>query len=133
MVKKPAKKVLPKRAGAELAPGYAAIGSVTLAQYTARISKVTVSGPKKGKKGKKATFKVKITNSGRDNANGVKLKVSGRGLRFKTYVGKIAGGKTRTVKVKLKAKKPGKIKAKFKVTSSNAGGKTVRKKITVKK
>lgn len=132
LVKKPAKKVLPKRAGAELAPGYAAIGSVTLAQYTARISKVTVSGPKKGKKGKKATFKVKITNSGRDNANGVKLKVSGRGLRFKTYVGKIAGGKTRTVKVKVRMKKKGKVKASFKVTSRNAGAKTVKKTLRVK-
>ena len=45
----------------------------------------------------------------------------------------IEAGKTRTVKVKLKPKKPGKIKATFKVTSENAGGKTVKKKIKVKK
>ena len=42
-------------------------------------------------------------------------------------------GKTRTVKVKLKPKKPGKVKASFKVTSKNAGGKTVKKKIKVRK
>jgi hypothetical protein len=41
--------------------------------------------------------------------------------------------KTSTVKVKLKAKKPGKVKLTFKVTSSNAGGKTVKQKIKVKK
>ena len=38
-----------------------------------------------------------------------------------------------THKLKLKAKKPGKVKLKLKVTSKNAGGKTVKKKIKVKK
>ena len=99
----------------------------------AKISKVKVSGPGKVKKGKKATYKVKITNSGNAAATGVRLKVSGRGVSFNTSVGKIAAGKTKTVKVKLKPKKPGKVKATFKVTSSNAGGKTVKKTITVKR
>ncbi|MGA7435789.1 MAG: FG-GAP-like repeat-containing protein, partial [Solirubrobacterales bacterium] len=99
----------------------------------AKIKKVKVSGPKKAKKGKKATYKVKITNSGGAVATGVRLKVKGRGLSFNTSVSKIKGGTTRTVKVKLKPKKPGKFKASFKVTSKNAGGKTVKKKITVRK
>ena len=55
----------------------------------AKISKVKVSGPSKVKKGKKATYKVKITNSGNAAATGVRLKVSGRGLSFNTSVGKI--------------------------------------------
>ena len=63
----------------------------------------------------------------------MRLKVSGKGLSFDTSVGKIAAGKTRTAKVKVKPKKPGKVKAKFKVTSGNAGGKTAKKKITVRK
>ena len=99
----------------------------------AGFGKVSVSGPAKAKKGKKATYKVKISNSGNAEATGVKLRVSGRGLSFSTSVGKIAGGKTRTVKVRLKPKKPGKVNASFKVTSENAGGKTVKKKITVRK
>ncbi len=99
----------------------------------ARISKVKVNGPRKVKKGKKATYKVKISNSGTIGATGVRLKVSGRGVSFKTSVGKIAAAKTRTVKVKLKPKKPGKVKASFKVTSKNAGGKTVKKRIKVRK
>ena len=37
------------------------------------------------------------------------------------------------INLKLKAKKPGKVKVTFKVTSKNAGGKTVKKKIKVKK
>ena len=45
----------------------------------------------------------------------------------------VGAKKTRTVKVRLKAKKAGKVKVSFKVTSSNAGGKTVKKKIKVKK
>ena len=94
---------------------------------------MSVKGPKKVKKGKKATYKVKISNSGNIDATGVKLKVKGKGVKAKKLVGKIAAGKTRTVKVKVKPKKPGKVKAKFRVTSGNAGGKTAKKKIKVKK
>ena len=101
--------------------------------YRAKISKVRVSGPAKVKRGKKVTYKVKITNSGNKTATGVRLKVRGRGVSFNTSVGKIGAKKTRTVKVRLKAKKPGKVKVAFKVTSKNAGGKTVKKKIRVKR
>jgi DNA-binding beta-propeller fold protein YncE len=99
----------------------------------AKIGKVKVKGPSKVKKGKKATYKVKISNSGNAQATGVKLKVKGKGAKAKKKVGKIAAGKTKTVKVKLKFKKSGKVKLTFKVTSSNAGGKSVKKKIKVKK
>ena len=63
----------------------------------------------------------------------MRLKVSGRGLKSKASVGVIQGGSTSVVKVKLKPKKPGKVKATFKVTSENTGGKTVKKKIRVRK
>jgi hypothetical protein len=42
-------------------------------------------------------------------------------------------GFSKTVKVKAKSRKSGKVKVSFKVTSKNAGGKTVKKKVTVKK
>ncbi len=99
----------------------------------ARISKVRVSGPKKAKKGKKATYRVKITNSGNAQATGVRVRVSGKGLRAKKSVGKIPAGKARVVKLKLKPKGLGKIKASFKVTSKNAGKRTARKTITVRR
>ena len=101
--------------------------------YRARIGKVKVSGPRKVKRKKKATYKVKITNSGNAKATGVGLKVRGRGANSKKSVGKIAATKTRTVKVKVKPKRIGRVKLKFKVTSNSAGGKTVEKKIRVKK
>ena len=63
----------------------------------------------------------------------MKLKVKGRGLKPKETVGRIAAGKARTVKVRLKFKKPGKVKAAFKVTSKNAGGRTAKKTIKVRK
>lgn len=97
------------------------------------INKVTVSGPKKLRKGKEATYKVKISNSGKATAGGVMVKVSGKGIKAKESVGNIAAGKTKAVKIKIKPKKPGKIKASFKVSSKNAGGKTVKKRITVRK
>ena len=105
----------------------------TAAPSKATINKLSVTGPAKVKKGKKATYKVKVSNSGNANATGVSLKVSGKGVSLNTSIGEVAAGKTRTVKVKLEPKKTGKIKVTFKVTSSNAGGKTVKKTITVTK
>ena len=61
------------------------------------------------------------------------FKVEGRGASLNTSVGKAAAGMSRTVKIRLKPKKLGKVKLTFKATSSNAGGKTVKKRITVRK
>ena len=101
--------------------------------YEARIGKVKVKGPAKAKKGKKATYKVTVSNSGNAEATGVKLQVKGKGVKAKKNAGTIPAGASKTVKVKLKFKKPGKVKTTFKVTSSNAGGKTVTRKIKVNK
>ncbi len=99
----------------------------------ASIGKAKVKGPGKVKKGKKATYKVRIKNSGNAGATGVKVKVKGKGVKARKKVGKIAAGKSKTVKIKLKPKKPGSVKLTFKVTSRNAGGKTVKKRIKVKR
>ena len=81
---------------------------------------------------RKVTYKVRITNSGKATATGVRIKVSGRGISFKALVGKVSAGKSRTVKVKLKPGESGRIKISFKVTSDNAGGRTVKKTIAVR-
>jgi subtilisin family serine protease len=113
-------------------PAYSIIAFYA-AFYKARIGKVTVKGPASARRGKTATYSAKIANSGNAEAKGVRLKVSGRGVGFDALVGKVAAGKTRTVKVKLKPRKTGKVKVTFKVTSSNAGSKTVKKTVTVGK
>lgn len=102
-------------------------------EAVARIGSVNVTGPSKAKRGKKATYKVKIRNAGTATATGVRLKVTGRGVSFNTSVGQIAAGATRTVTVKAKFKRPGKVKATFKATSSNGGSKVARKTVTVRK
>ena len=98
----------------------------------AEITKVSVKGPAKVKKGRRVTFGVKVTNSGSAEAKGVRLEVQGRGVGFNTSVAAIPAGATRTVKVRLKPKKSGRAKVMFKVTSSNAGGMSVKRQITVR-
>jgi hypothetical protein len=94
--------------------------------YKAAIGKVTVKGPARVRKGRVATFKVKIANSGNIEASAVNLKVRGKGARVKVVLGTIPPGSARTVKAKVKPKKSGKAKFAFKVTSANAGHETVR-------
>jgi len=98
----------------------------------ARIGSVQVSGPASAKKGRTVTYRAKIKNTGNAPATGVRLTASGRGIRAKAPVVTINAGATRTVSIKVRPTKTGKITATFKVTSSNAGSKTVRKTIRVR-
>ena len=99
----------------------------------AKFGKVKVKGPKKTKKGKKVTFKVRVKNAGNVTANKIKVKVSGKGASGKGKTGKIKAGKSKTIKVKVKLKKAGKVKLKFKVTAKKTKAKTVKKTIRVRK
>jgi hypothetical protein len=98
----------------------------------ARISKLTVTGPATLRKGRPATYKAKITNSGNAKATGVRLIASGRGIRLNSPVGTINAGTTRTVKLRVRPSRTGRVKATFRVTSGNAGSKTVRKTVRVR-
>ncbi len=103
------------------------------ADAVAALGGVTVTGPSKVKRGKVASYKVKVTNTGTADATGVRLNISGRGVSLNTSVGSITAGGSRTVTVKAKFKTTGKVKATFKATSSNAGTKSATKTITVVK
>ncbi len=76
---------------------------------------------------------MKIKNTGNVTAKGVRLRVSGRGIRVNSPVGKIGAKKTRTVRLRVRPTRTGKIKAQFRVTSNNAGKKTVRKTVRVRR
>ncbi len=95
--------------------------------------RVKVNGPAKVKQGKKATYRVRISNTGGVRANGVKLTVKGKRTLFKAKVGKIPANSARTIKFNLQPKKTGKTKLTFKVSSANAGGKATKRSITVKR
>lgn len=101
--------------------------------YRASIGKVTAKGPFRVRKGWKGTFRVAVTNAGNAGAKGVKVKVTGRGVSAGRTIGSIAAGATKSTKLILKPGKPGKASLTFRVTSSNAGGKTFYRNITVRK
>ena len=104
LVRAPAKKVLPGRAGAALAPGYEAIGSRSLANYASQYAK----SPKlKGKgKAKGKTVKVKITcAASADSCKKAKvvLKAKGKTVAKGKNI-KTTPGKSKTVKLKMTSK-----------------------------
>lgn len=101
--------------------------------YKASISKVITKGPDRIRKGTEGTFKVKVTNAGNARATGVKVKVNGRGVSAGASIGSIPAGATRAVKLSLKPSKTGKVRLNFRVTSKNAGDKSVYRTITVRK
>ena len=100
----------------------------------AKISKLTVRGPAKVRIGRKAVYRVRITNSGNQPVKGARLQVKGRGglpttLRNIT----IPPATTRAVKVKVKPKRRGTTVLSFKVTTSNAGSRAAKRRIIVTK
>ncbi|MCB0857185.1 MAG: hypothetical protein KDB57_03585 [Solirubrobacterales bacterium] len=98
----------------------------------ARISWVTVQGPSKVKKGDRTTQKVKIRNSGDNEATRVQLRIWGRGISYRASVGSIPADTTNVVKVVFAPRKSGKTTVKYRVTSANAGAMSVQRNIVVK-
>jgi hypothetical protein len=99
----------------------------------ASLGKVTVSGPGKVKRGKTATWKVRIPNVGDATATGVRVAVAGRGVKLNTPAASIAPGKARSETIKAKLRKPGTFTVTFKVNTANAGSKIVKRKVTVRR
>lgn len=99
----------------------------------ARMGNLTIKGPAKAKRGKVATYRVTVRNVGDATMTGVRLKVAGKGVSFNTSVGQIGAGGNRTVRVKAKFKRPGKVKATFTATASGGLKKVARKTVTVRK
>jgi hypothetical protein len=104
LVKSPAKKVLPARDGAALAPGYEAIGSQTLAQYAAQYA---VNPKLKGQptvKGKTLTARVTCPATAEScRKSTLAFKAKGSVIAKGSNI-TVAPGKTKTVKLKLNSK-----------------------------
>ena len=101
--------------------------------YRARIGRVQVTGPAKVRNKRAATYTVRVYNSGNALARGVRLQVSGRGVRARRAVGKIPAGRSRIVRLRLRPTRAGRLRLTFRAVSSNAGGRTVRKTIIVRR
>ena len=98
---------------------------------TARLSRPTIKGPARAKLRKPVTYRVTVKNTGDATANGVRLSIRGRGVSVKVPEGTIAPGRSRTVKVKVRFRKPGRIKATVKATAKNAAATQAVKQIRV--
>lgn len=99
----------------------------------AAISELSVKGPAKVKRDRKAVYRVKITNSGNAEATGVKLKAKGRGVSFDDSVGAIPAGTTEKVRAKVRPQQRGKVELTFEVTSENAGAQSAERRLTVRR
>ena len=107
------------------------IQAVTGLQPTVTVARPR--GPAIAKRGRRSAFTVKITNTGNASASGVAVRVSGKGAAGRAVAGNIAVGATRNVKVRVRLKRPGRIKLAFRVSTKNAGSRIVRKTISVKR
>ena len=96
-----------------------------------KLAKPTIKGPAKAKRGKVATYRVTVRNSGGLPVTGVRLRVSGKGVSINTSVGTIAGESSKTVRVKAKFRSAGRVKATFLATSKNGGKQSATKTIRV--
>jgi hypothetical protein len=96
-------------------------------QLKARLGNFSVAGPARLKKGKTVTYRIRVTNTGNAQATGVRVIVSGRGIKVNTRVGTINPGVQRVVRLKVRPARKGKISATFRVTSNNAGNKTIKR------
>lgn len=99
---------------------------------TARISRIVAKGPAKMKLGDEAAFQIKVTNSGKARATGVRLRVNGLGASVTRSAGTIQARSTKTVTLRLKPERAGRGQLTFRVTSANAGSKSSKRRITVK-
>jgi len=98
----------------------------------ARLGKAVARGPARVKSGRKVTYRVTLTNSGARRATGVELKVRGMGADLVRRVGSVPAGSRKTVKVRVKPRRPGRGKLSFKATSSNAGTRKATRRIVVR-
>jgi len=98
----------------------------------AALARPIVKGPAKVSRGRKATYRVTVKNTGNAAANKVMIKAQGRGAKASKAAGSLAAGSSKTVPLRLKLRKRGKVKITFTVTSSNAGSKSAPRTVRVR-
>ncbi len=106
-------------------------GEVTARFGKAQIGKVRVAGSSRVRSNAAVTYRVQIANTGDVAAAGVRVRLDGRGIRAGSRATGIPASSSRTLSILAKPRKTGRIKIRFRVTSANAGSRTVSKTITV--
>jgi hypothetical protein len=97
-----------------------------------RLAGLGISGPGRAIRNQPTVFKVRIRNVGGRAVAGGRLFMSGRGVRAGATVGRIGGGRTRTVTVRARFRLRGPVRASFRVRTSNAGSKVAIRTVRVR-
>jgi len=97
----------------------------------ARFARPKIKGPATAEAGRRRTYRVSVKNTGTATAETGKISVSGRGVYGKATFGSLAPGASRTIGVKVRFSKSGKVKAKFRAGFQGLGTKVATKRIKV--
>lgn len=84
----------------------------------AQLSRPEVKGSASVKAGAMAVYRVMLKNSGTATARGLEVSASGKGASGRAPAGTLAPGKSRSVKLKVRFRKPGRSKIRFKVSGA---------------
>lgn len=97
-----------------------------------RLGAVRVIGPARAVRNRPTTYRIVIRNTGNATITGARLVMYGRGIRVNAPAGRIAAGRSRTVRVRARFRLRGLSRTTVKVTTQNAGRKVVRKNVRVR-
>ena len=99
----------------------------------ANIRIVKFQGPSKVRRFRSVRYRIGIRNTGNITANGVRIQIRGKRLFANFPVGQIGKNRTRTVNVRVKFRQLGRVVARLKVVSNNAGIRNAKKVVRVRR
>lgn len=114
------------------------IGAFELQVETPDVPKVPVlgtlqvNGPRKVKRTARVSFTVKIRNVGEATATSLRFKARGRGAHSNRWIGQLAAGQVRSVRLPIRFWRRGRSKVTFTALSFNAGKKAVKRTVRVR-
>ena len=85
------------------------------ARGRARFGRIRVTGPRRIRSGRAARFRVSIPSIGTASARSVRVRAMGRGIRGRAAVARIRPGVTRTLAIRVKARRSGDRRVVFRV------------------
>lgn len=98
----------------------------------ARLGRMDVRAPAAVKRNRPLTYRVAVPSAGDITLQRVKLKVSGRGIRTRVLsLGSLPAGTVKRLKVKVRPRLKGYLRASFKATSANAAARSAKELIWV--
>jgi hypothetical protein len=109
-------------------------GTVPCSGVVARpeLGKMTVAGPASVIRGRPASYRVTVRNVGTRSTSGGRLTITGRGVSASLPVGSIPAGEKRALRIGARFQLRGKVEAKIRLTTRDAGSAEKVKRIEVR-